>query len=133
MEAELPENEYYLAEDNRKSDQLKSMKFDIKSTSTVNFDMSLSSLDQKEEFSADHPEIHFTTLNKLFKRIESSKRAIFEENLHKLYNSYNSEKNQNEQFQKDNLELLEKVTRNQEHIDLLQEQLDKVLEQINLA
>ena len=45
MDGELPENEYYLAEDLRKSDQLKSTKFDIKSTSTVNFDMSMSSLD----------------------------------------------------------------------------------------
>ena len=69
MEEELPENEYYLAEDLRKSDQLKSTKFDIKSTSTVNFDMSLSSLDQKEDFVADHPEIHFSTLSKLCKKI----------------------------------------------------------------
>ena len=96
MDGELPENEYYLAEDLRKSDQLKSTKFDIKSTSTVNFDMSMSSLDQKEEFSADHPEIHFSLLNKLFKKIEASKRTIFEETLLKLYNSYSNEKIQNE-------------------------------------
>jgi hypothetical protein len=45
MEDEQPENTYYRAEELRKSDQLKLSKFDAKSTSTVNFDMSLSSMD----------------------------------------------------------------------------------------
>lgn len=71
-------------------------------------------------------EQYFNNLNKLGKKIKS---AVFEEALQNLYNQYQIEKSQSEQFQKDNLELLEKVTRHQEHIDLLQEQLDKVLEQ----
>lgn len=95
----------------------------MKSTSTVNFDMSISS---KEEFVADHPEIHFGTLMKLVKKVQSSK---FENALNKLYEAYNLEKCQNDIIQKDNLELLEKVTKNQEVIDLLQEQIAQVLEQ----
>jgi hypothetical protein len=54
---------------------------------------------------------------------------VFEDSVVKLYHAYKNEKTQNDQIQKDNLELLEKVTKNQEVIDLLQEQLENVLEQ----
>jgi hypothetical protein len=49
-----------MAHEARKSDQVRN--YDIKSTSTVNFDMTLSSLDQREDFVVDHPEFHYSTL-----------------------------------------------------------------------
>lgn len=57
---------------------------------------------------------------------------VFEEALSQLFQGYKNEKSQNEEIQKDNLELLEKVTKHQEVIDLLQEQLEQVLEQNRL-